>query len=29
MKLNSIKEICELKTPMYPEDGKEEIVYKE
>jgi hypothetical protein len=27
MKLNSIKEIAELKTPMYLEDGKEEIVY--
>jgi hypothetical protein len=27
MKLNSIKEIAELKTPMYPEDGREEIFY--
>lgn len=27
MKLNSIKEIAELKTPMYPEDGREEIVF--
>jgi len=27
MKLNSIKEIAELKTPIYPENGKEEIVY--
>lgn len=27
MKLNSIKEIAELKTPMYPDDGKEEIEF--
>jgi hypothetical protein len=27
MKLNSIKEISELKTPMYPKDGKEEVVF--
>ena len=27
MKLNSIKEIAELKSPIYPEDGKEEIAF--